>query len=89
MATVTSTHVAATTNATKAAKAATTACNSMLQPTAMQSLTVVRNVLGATIGSITYLRNVFPEHNFKDTRLNGLQLKTLVPKQTPSSRSAD
>ncbi|KAH9277277.1 hypothetical protein BASA83_000144 [Batrachochytrium salamandrivorans] len=85
MATVTSTHVAATTNATKAAKAATTACNSMLQPTAMQSLTVVRNVLGATIGSITYLRNVFPEHNFKDTRLNGLQLKTLVPKQTPQA----
>ena len=59
-----------------------TASQVLLQPTAQQSLTVVRNVLGATIGSITYLRNVFPEHNFKDTRLNGLQLKTLVPKQT-------
>ncbi|KAL2913621.1 hypothetical protein HK105_206923 [Polyrhizophydium stewartii] len=55
------------------------------QPTAQQSLTVVRNVLAATVGSITYLRNLFPEDNFKDTKLNGLQLKTLLPNKTPQA----
>ncbi|KAI8922944.1 HORMA domain-containing protein [Entophlyctis helioformis] len=58
------------------------ATTTVVRPTAQQSLTVMRNVLGATIGSITYLRNLFPDDNFRDTRLNGLQLKTLLPNKS-------
>ncbi|KAJ3294952.1 DNA binding protein [Borealophlyctis nickersoniae] len=47
-------------------------------PTQAQSLNLVRNLLGTTIGAITYLRMLFPEENFKDTSLNGMALKSLV-----------
>ncbi|KAI9006141.1 DNA-binding protein, partial [Gaertneriomyces semiglobifer] len=46
-------------------------------PTAPQSLNLVRNLLGTTLGAITYLRGLFPEENFKDTTMGGLALKSL------------
>ncbi|KND01595.1 uncharacterized protein SPPG_03393 [Spizellomyces punctatus DAOM BR117] len=49
-----------------------------IAPTAQQSLNLVRNLLGTTIGAITYLRGLFPEDNFKDTSMGGLALKSLV-----------
>lgn len=48
-----------------------------ITPTAKQSLSLVKNLLGTTIGAIVYLRNLFPEENFKDTNINGLALKSL------------
>ncbi|KAI8818668.1 HORMA domain-containing protein [Fimicolochytrium jonesii] len=48
-----------------------------LMPSQQQSLNLVRNLLGTTIGAITYLRGLFPENNFKDTSMGGLGLKSL------------
>ncbi|KAI9203330.1 HORMA domain-containing protein [Polychytrium aggregatum] len=46
-------------------------------PTFKQSLNLVQNLLGTSIGAITYLRMLFPEENYKDTSLNGLAIKSL------------
>ncbi|RKO92018.1 DNA-binding protein, partial [Blyttiomyces helicus] len=45
--------------------------------TETQSLNLVRNLLGTTIGAISYLRVLFPEENFRDSSLNGMALKSL------------
>jgi meiosis-specific protein len=42
-----------------------------------QSLTLTKNLLLATIGSIAYVRMLFPEDNFLTKGLDGIAVKTL------------
>jgi hypothetical protein len=43
----------------------------------LQSLTLTKNLLLATIGSIAYVRMLFPEDNFLTKGLDGIAVKTL------------
>jgi len=43
-------------------------------PTREESLALVRNLLRTAISSIVYLRNIFPEHCFRDRTLTGLYI---------------
>ncbi|KAI9102838.1 DNA-binding protein [Phlyctochytrium arcticum] len=47
-------------------------------PTVQNSLNLVRNLMGTTLGAITYLRGLFPEKNYKDTKMGGLTLKKIA-----------
>ncbi|KAJ5066293.1 horma domain-containing protein [Anaeramoeba ignava] len=44
-----------------------------------QSMTLVRNILRTTISSIAYLRYLFPEENFYDRSIAGINIKSLQP----------
>ncbi|KAJ3104458.1 HORMA domain-containing protein 1 [Phlyctochytrium planicorne] len=46
-------------------------------PSQTESLTLVKNLMGATISAITYLRGLFPEENFRDTVLHSMPLKSI------------
>ena len=48
-------------------------------------MTLVKNILRSSISSIAYLRYLFPEENFSDTRLAGLKLKALIPDANPEA----
>lgn len=47
--------------------------------TYQQSLVLVRNLIRTAISSICYIRHLFPENNFVDRILSGLNIKTLLP----------
>ncbi|KAJ3327678.1 hypothetical protein HDU76_011345, partial [Blyttiomyces sp. JEL0837] len=46
-------------------------------PTEVESLTLVKNLMQATISAIAYLRGLFPEENFEDSKVHGLLLKKI------------
>lgn len=48
-------------------------------------MTLVKNILRSSISSIAYLRYLFPEENFSDTKLAGLKLKALIPDANPEA----
>jgi hypothetical protein len=47
--------------------------------TQQQSLVLVRNLIRTAVSSICYIRHLFPESNFTDRILSGLNIKTLLP----------
>ena len=46
---------------------------------AQESLVLVRNLMRCSISTIAYLRNVFPDENFADRTMSGVNLKSLLP----------
>ncbi|KAJ3168231.1 HORMA domain-containing protein 1 [Geranomyces variabilis] len=56
-----------------------------LNPTAQQSLNLVRNLLSTALGAVVYIRGLFPENHFKDSSLGGIALKTIERNVSPQS----
>jgi len=54
-------------------------------PTEAQSLNLMRNLLGTTIGAITYLRSIFDEGAYQDHTVGGIALKGLSRKIDPEA----
>jgi hypothetical protein len=55
-------------------------------PTHQQSLTLMRNLLRASISCICYIRNIFDDTCFQDKNLSGISIKALLPATPESSQ---
>jgi hypothetical protein len=54
-------------------------------PTEVQSLNLMRNLVGTTIGAVTYLRGLFDEDVYQDHSVGGLALKGLARNINPEA----